>query len=199
MLHNLAPACLASFGSQVSLPPLRLHTQTHRDTQPDSSNSFQAVISRPLSGMNEHSVYTVLPQLAHLLMTHPSFMCQSDTFSSSRSFLIICRQLSSFSSSQCLYQNTGVCFTPLAVLPCRTVSWSLHKVMLSSGHVAAETQCTVHLPSPWCPPALGRGPPYLRDPKAPYGLVVTLLQPLCTVVLGTHHRACWSRSSVRIP
>lgn len=103
MLHNLAPACLASFGSQVSLPPLRLHTQTHRDTQPDSSNSFQAVISRPLSGMNEHSVYTVLPQLAHLLMTHPSFMCQSDTFSSSRSFLIICRQLSSFSSSQCLY------------------------------------------------------------------------------------------------
>ena len=55
--------------------PLPLHPHT------DSSDAFQVVISRPLSGMNEHSVYTVLTPFIHLLITHTSVMCQSHPFS----------------------------------------------------------------------------------------------------------------------
>ena len=79
----------------LSLP---LHPHT------DSSDAFQVVISRPLSGMNEHSVYTALTPFIHLLITHTSVMCQSHPFSSRLSSLLTAGRLSSFfSSSQCLY------------------------------------------------------------------------------------------------
>ena len=98
---------------QVSPYPLT-HTHTHTHTRlslplplhphTDSSDAFQVVISRPLSGMNEHSVYTALTPFIHLLITHTSVMCQSHPFSSRLSSLLTAGRLSSFfSSSRCLY------------------------------------------------------------------------------------------------
>ena len=83
-------------------PPLSLPLPLYPHT--DSSDAFQVVISRPLSGMNEHSVYTALTPFIHLLITHTSVMCQSHPFSGRLSSLLLAGQLSSFfSSSQYLY------------------------------------------------------------------------------------------------
>lgn len=104
VLRNLVPGCVSSliyFSGRPSPSPL---THMRERTLPDPSNSFQVVISKLLSGMSEHSAYTALPPLAHLLIIHTSFMCQSNAFSRKLSFLIISRRLSSFfSRSQCLY------------------------------------------------------------------------------------------------
>ena len=99
MLHHLAPAFLSSFLSCLShkfLPtPLHARTHTHLSLplplhpHTDSSDAFQVVISRPLSGMNEHSVYTVLTPFIHLLITHTSVMCQSHPFSGRLSSLLL--------------------------------------------------------------------------------------------------------------
>ena len=109
----LHPHTDSSDAFQVSPYPLT-HTHTHTHTRlslplplhphTDSSDAFQVVISRPLSGMNEHSVYTALTPFIHLLITHTSVMCQSHPFSSRLSSLLTAGRLSSFfSSSRCLY------------------------------------------------------------------------------------------------
>lgn len=72
--------------------------------------------------MNEHSAYTVLTPLDHLLITHTSFMCQSNAFSSRPSFPIISRPLSScFSSNYFLYYKIIFFCTHLAMPPCTVV------------------------------------------------------------------------------
>lgn len=54
MLHKLAPDCLFSlFWLFPGLPPTP-HSDTGTYSLPDTSDYFQVVISRPLSGMNEH-------------------------------------------------------------------------------------------------------------------------------------------------
>ena len=96
--------------THTSLPPSHTHTHTPlslplpKNPHTDSSDAIQVVVSRPLSGMNEHSVYTALTPFIHLLITHTSVMCQSHPFSGRLSSLLLAGQLSSFfSSSQYLY------------------------------------------------------------------------------------------------
>lgn len=91
--------------------------------------------------MNEHSAYTVLPPLVHLLITHTSFMCQSNTFSRGLSFPVISRPVSSsFSSRHCLFQNTYllIFYTPGHATLYSCAGCSLHTAIQSSGNVEAE-------------------------------------------------------------